>query len=656
MKNKRNIAILAHVDAGKTTITENFLFQNGNTRSKGSVDKGTSQTDFLQIEKDRGISVRTAAVSFERKGMIINLIDTPGHSDFSSETERALLAADAAVLVISAAEGVQSHTETLWQAVQKMEIPCLIFINKIDRDGADSEQVFEEIHSELTKNAIALQLPVNEGSTTAKIRLVWTEKGNKNTAEQAAYNQILESIVEHDEQLLEQFFNDEKISYRTANQKLIELIHARKITPVLFGSAKNEVGTAELSDAIIDYLPAPKTAEKNKLSAVIFKIEHDKMLGKIAHVRLFSGEIRNRDLVFNASRNVEEKAAQIKKIHTKKYEDTGVVSAGDIAVISGFSAAKAGDSLGKFSTRSTILSEISLLSVKVTAPKAADFPAMLKAFLQLADEDPTLNLEWQNEQRELHIKIQGKIQLEILQGIIETRFGLQVEFGKPAIIYKETPAKSGEGYVRYWMPKPCWAIMRFKIEPAPRGSGVKYRSIVSVNDIKQRYQNQVEKAIPQALRQGIKGWEVTDVKITLIAGEDHVMHTHPPDFTVATPMGIMNGLVNTDTTLLEPILSFKINAPEDMLGVIAGDLTKMRATFGNPEFKNGKFTMKGTVPAATSLDYPALLASRTAGKGKISSQFHSYQNCTLEQGEVTDYKGISPLDTAKYILHARKAL
>ncbi len=650
MKEIRNIALFAHVDAGKTTVTESLLFSNGNIRTRGSVDKGTSHTDFLDIEKEKGISVRAACVSFERENTTINLIDTPGHIDFSSETERSLLAIDGAVLIMSAVEGVQSHTETLWAFLRELKIPTILFINKIDRTGADGELIVEEIRSVLSPNIIELQKTSNETNKNANIIDIFNE--NK-----IIDNNIIEIIAEQNDDLLEKYFEDQPIKFEELQNTLIKATKECKLFPVLYGVAKNEIGTKELIEAIIKYLPEPEQSN-NQLSGFIYKVEHDKILGKISHVRLFSGEIKSRDTVYNRTQNIEEKVAQIKKVFTQKYIDTKEIQAGDIAVITGFVKSKAGDTIGEFDfdKKDLLKSEIPLLTVKVTAKNNADAPKLLDAFRKLSDEDPNINMQWLSDLRELHINIKGKIQIEILTEILRKRFGIEANFDEPVIIYKETPTKQAEGYVRYWMPKPCWAIMRFKIEPAEIGSGVVYKSELSFDKIKQRYQNQVERAIPKALKQGIKGWEVTDLKITLIDGEDHPMHTHPPDFTVATPMGIMDGLQNSDTTLLEPILSFRITAPEDMLGKIASDLTKMRATFGNPEFENQKVILKGLFPVATSLNYPIKLASVTGGKGKISTKFHSYQKCTLKQGKTTEYRGISPLDRAKYILHIRNAL
>ena len=250
----------------------------------------------------------------------------------------------------------------------------------------------------------------------------------------------------------------------------------------------------------------------------------------------------------------------------------------------------------------------------------------------------------------------GWIQMEVLERILADRFGIEARFENPTVIYRETPATAAEGFVQYWMPKPCWAILKFRIEPGERGSGVVYSSVVPVNDVQQKYQNEVARTIATALKQGIKGWEVTDVRITLVEGEDHPMHSRAGDFAIATPMGIMNGLVNCGTTLLEPMVRFRINASDDLLGVITSDITRMRGAFESPEMATGRFTLEGIVPLATSLDFPVKLSSRSGGKARISTHFSGYRACTDEQGVIRSFRGISPLDTAKYILKARKAI
>ncbi len=646
----RNIALLAHADAGKTTLTENFLFASGVTKKLGSVDNGTTQTDYLIVEKERGISVRSANTAFVWNGIQINLIDTPGHVDFSSDVERILGAIDAAVLVVSAVEGVQAHTESLFSVLQLKKIPTLIFINKIDRLGANIENVLKEIQKELTSNTLVLQKANKEGSNDADIQSIW----NQSTLDEA----IIEQIATNDEVLLEKYLNGQAISFEEADEFLTTSFHSAELFPVLMGSAKNQIGITALLDAIVHYFPEPKGLNSEDLCALIYRIEYDKTLGKVSHVRIFQGCISNREVVLNSSSMVEEKVTRIRKITQGKYEDVAKAGAGEVVGICGLSEAKTGDILGtqNLIVNSHISLKVPLLTVQLISKNEFDYAPLASALQELNAEDPSLDFQWLKEERELHVKIMGWLQMEVMERIIEDRYQIQAHFENPTVIYKETPSGTAEGFVRYWMPKPCWAILKFRIEPGERGSGVQYQSAIGVNDVLQKYQNEVERTIPIALQQGIKGWEVTDLKITLIEGEDHELHSRPGDFAIATPMGIMDGLQNSGTTLLEPILSFKISATEDLLGSITSDITQMRGTFDSPEMQNGRFILQGTFPLATSLDYPVKLSSRSGGKAKISTQFHCYNTCNDEQGVIRPYKGISPLDTAKYILKARKAL
>jgi len=650
MQNIRNIGILAHVDAGKTTITENFLFLSGQTKILGSVDDGTTQTDFLDVERERGISVRSSNTSFEWENVKINLIDTPGHVDFSADVERVLRVMDCAIMVISAVEGVQAHTETLWNALQNRKIPTLIFINKIDRAGADVELVINEIRKELTNNLAILSEVSNEASLNANVSFLWNNEVLNDT--------IIESIANTDEDVLDKYLDEHKFSFGELDKSLTKAVKNCNLYPVLMGSAKNSIGVRELLNAVIHYLPGYIADESKPLSALIYKIAHDKTMGQIAHVKVYNGTIKNRELINNATQNIDEKVTQVRKLISNKFEDIGEVNAGDIAGICGLQNARVGDVLGEFSD--VLPKDISLrtplLTVQIKAENDKDYPALANALQELSKEDPTLDFEWLKDDKELHVKIMGWIQIEVIEKILEDRFGIAAKFDDPTVIYKETPSKTGEGFVRYWMPKPCWAIMKFLIEPGELGSGVIYESKISVDNVHQKYQNEVERTIPNALKQGIKGWEVTDIKITLIEGEDHQVHSNPGDFIVATPMGIMDGLTNTDTTLLEPLISFKISATEDLLGAITSDITQMRGTFESPEMENGKFILSGILPVATSLDFPVRLSSRSGGKAKISTKFHGYQKCANELGQTREYKGISPLDTSKWILKARKAL
>ena len=339
--NIRNIGILAHVDAGKTTITENFLFLSGITKQLGSVDNGTSQTDFLEVERERGISVRSSNTSFTWKDTQINLIDTPGHVDFSSDVERIIRVLDGAILVLSAVEGVQAHTETLWKSLRENNIPTIIFINKIDRVGADVENVIHEIQKELSPNIVVLQTVQNEETNDAKIKSYWD---NNNKSEE-----VIESIANIDEDILESYLEGEDLSFDILNQHLIKAIQNNQLFPVLFGSAKNSKEVEVLLNSFLQFLPPPHGNVENPLSALVYKIEHDKTMGKIAHVKVFEGSITNREVIKNQTQNCEEKVTQVRKILSNKFEDIGKVEAGNIAGISGLTKAKVGDILGNHS-------------------------------------------------------------------------------------------------------------------------------------------------------------------------------------------------------------------------------------------------------------------------------------------------------------------
>lgn len=649
-----NLGILAHVDAGKTTIAENLLHASGATRIKGSVDNGTTVTDSLAIEKQRGISVRSAATTFTWNGVQINLIDTPGHADFTAEVERCLSILDGVVLVVSAVEGVQAHTYALWDALQEMKIPTLVVINKMDRQGADFLQVLEELEMELKMKVFPLHSTADDGYKNATLHNLWNNELFTSTSE--AGQKAIESIADLDEDILEKYLNGEPIYSQNVMEKACGYCKSLKLVPVMGAIAKEDMGTTDLLDAILKFLPPSANNSEGEMAGLVFKIEHDAKLGRLAHIRVFNGTLKAKELIRNNTQQSDEKVAQLKKIVAQKMESINELKAGDVGVVSGLASVCAGDVLGnaEYVPLPTLMQH-PVLTVQVAAKKEEQYGALANALFILNAEDPTLDFTWYKEEKELHLQLMGAIQMEILQSILEERFGIEAAFTEPTVIYKETPLKKAEGYVRYWMPKPCWAICKFTIEPGEPDSGMVYESKVSVDKIARKYQNEIEETIPKTLKQGIKGWEVTDLKITLMEGEDHQVHSNPGDFVLATPMGIMDGLQHTDTALLEPMFNFEVKAAEELLGSIASDLTTRRAVFANPEFADGKFLLKGKTPVSNSLDYSIKLQSITGGKGKIKLSFGGYQKCTNEQGVIRAYRGVSPLDQSQWILHRRGA-
>ena len=497
-----------------------------------------------------------------------------------------------------------------------------------------------------------MQSVINEGSDAVEI---------SNTVNSNSFGSLsdhsIESIINNDEILMDAYLVGEKIDSQKLEMSLKDQIHNNELFPILFGSAKYNIGINELLEVITEYMPVAMGDSSKPLSGIVYKVEHDKTIGKIASVRLFNGSIKNRDTIQIENNRDEEKVSQIRKLQGQKYVDVGELLAGDTAAICGLSSVVAGDIIGNSDhIKESISLNTPMLTAKISPMNEEDYSTLVSAMHILSDEDPTIDLIWLKDERELHIKIMGIIQLEILEFVLSNRFQIAVDFGKPTVIYKETPTASFEAYEEYTMPKPCWAVVRFKIEPGARNSRIKYNSIVGVNSIAGRYQNEIERTIPKALLQGPLGWEVTDLNITLIGDEDHNIHSRAGDFAVATPMAIMKGLKETGTKLLEPILEYSITANEDKLGSIVGSLTQLRAEIGIPTIENEKFSLTGKIPVATSLDYSTKFSSLTGGKGKFATKFHGYKECRIELGETTPFRGVNPLDRAKYILKARKAI
>lgn len=647
----RNIGIFAHVDAGKTTLTERLLFIGGAIRTLGSVDEGTASTDGLDVERERGISVRAAIASIDWQGTTVNVVDTPGHVDFSAEVERCLQPLDGAVLVLSAVEGVQAQTEVLWQALRERGLPTVLFINKIDRMGADPARVVDDIGRLLSPQVLPLQIVAGAGTDNPAILSTWPDSG-PDFAEK-----LLEGLADADETLLDRYLEGEEISPVEVDEKLVLLARKGAVFPVLFGAALDGIGVEAVLEAIVRYLPAASGDEKAPLSALVYKVIHDPAFGRVCFTRLFQGRLVPRDVVHNASQGTEEKVTLLRKVRGSRFDDADCCVAGDMVLLSGLNGTRAGDILGD---PSAVPPPVRLLEplfrARVVPAEPDRLPALLEALRILDEEDPFLDFRYDPERKELHVRIVGLMQTQILESLLQSRFGLTVSFEQPATIYRETPLAVAEGTVEYTLPKPCWAVMTFRIEPGERGSGLSFRSEVSTDAIHVKYQREVERALPAALEQGLFGWQVTDLKVTLVGGEDHEIHSRPSDFLIATPMGIMDALEKAGTRLLEPMLSFSLTAPEEIGTRVLGDLVRMRAEIESPVISGGQFQVKGVVPAADSMDYPVLLGTRSGGRARMATRFSGYRECPEGFRAETPRRGIDPRDRSKYILAARKAL
>ncbi|MBO5051343.1 MAG: TetM/TetW/TetO/TetS family tetracycline resistance ribosomal protection protein [Clostridia bacterium] len=632
----RNIGIFAHVDAGKTTLSEQILSHTGAIRTVGSVDMGTAHTDDLPVERRRGISVKATCVSVDYQGARINLIDTPGHADFSAEVERSMWALDGAVLVVCAVEGVQPQTEVLFEAMVRQNIPVLFFINKTDRENADIPRVMAQIKRFLTPKAV---MPSDVEA-------------------------VSELVCDHRDDLLERYLNGEVFSAALLDEQLVDLTHTCAAYPVLCGSALKNEGVRELLDGIVTYLPGPK--REDKLCGVVFAARQDKSLGRGVWVRLYGGALETRESIeIDAGTDpltgdAKRVAYKITQIQNADLAPTGRISSGEIGVVYGLGDVRIGQIIGDAGCLGRAIEpgqlRTPLITVQAIPATPDEMQALRRACEMLSSEDPLLQVQYVSMLNELHLKVMGTIQLEVIGELLKTRFGLSVTFDTPAIIYKETVSSRCEGFVAYTMPKPCWAILKFVIEPAERGSGVTFSSSVPVSKIMACYQRQVENTIPVALNQGRLGWQVTDVNIKLVDGEHHLVHTHPLDFIVATPMGIQDGLQRGGSTLLEPILAVRFVLPSDFVGRVMSDVIAMRGEVLNSTYDGDRVILNALIPVQSSLDYSTTLAMFTSGRGTMSVKLHGYQECPLELGATAKRRSIDPLDTSKYILAVRGAL
>lgn len=646
----KNIGILAHVDAGKTTITEHLLACSGAISAPGAVDKGTATTDDLEVERRRGISVKTASAALSVDGNVINIVDTPGHTDFIGEVERSLAVLDGGVLVISAAEGVQAQTPLLMDALQRLGLPALLVMNKLDRAGCEPEAVMAAIKQELSPDILLMSSYDKAGGDSVAIR-------PRDFSDADFREDVLLALANNDPELEERYFAGEDIDGTELQERLRQAVAQGEVYPLFLTCAKQGKGIHELLAALAELLPWAEGNEDDPLSGVIYRVQYDPSLGKLAHVRLFGGRLKNRDLLpIRGELEEPEKIAQIKHLAAGKLSDSGLLTAGDIGVLAGISRARAGQIIGESDVSRDCRLAVPLLMIKASPQDPQQLPQLMQALGQLSEEDPLLDFEYDQESREMLVRITGVIQLQILRELLASRYGLEAEFSPPAIIYREQPSRQGRGLEEYTMPKPCWAVVELTVEPLPAGSGLQFRSAVKDNVLAYRYQHHVEQSLRQTFRQGVLGWQVDDALVTLVYGESHHEHTHPLDFFVATPIAALRALSDSRPILLEPWLRVQMKAEASLIDRVIGQIIAMRGEFSSPLIRGTEFTMECFLPLATSLDWPIAFQSLTSGRGRLSSSFYQYRPCPAGVGETRPRRGVDPLDKPKWILHCRGAL
>ncbi|KEI00163.1 GTP-binding protein [Clostridium botulinum] len=638
MKNIKNIGIVAHVDGGKTTTTEQIMYLSGIIRELGSVDKGSSKMDYNNIERQRGITIFSEQTSFQWKGANINLIDTPGHIDFSSELERSLKALDGAVLIISAVEGVQAYTETIWNLLRKNNIPTLIFINKLDRVGASIDRIYKDIEKNLTKD----YFPIHKTEKIEKdfediIDLIDENEFSKDSQEKII---LLEKLAEKDEEILEKYLEGEEITRNIFISKVQNLVKQCDTFPVLLGSAIKGIGIEKLLDSVVQLLPYHSGNDEKEFSGIIYKVKFDETVGKLCYVRVINGVVRVRDSIYN-SLGEEEKITQIRKYNGEKYINVESLTSGEIGVVCGLKNVKANDSLGnsKNISNEDTINESALIS-RVIPKDEEKLQELLKALQILNEEDPTLQLEWNCENKELSISIKGSIHMEVLKEVIKERFNIQVEFLEPKVNYIETIEKISKGFCHF-EPKKHYAEVEVEIEPNDRGKGVEFISEINGDILPYQYQNNIEKAAFEAMLHGpLIGGKVTDIKIKLINGKYHLEHTHGGDFRIATIRAVYQALQKNKVILLEPVYKYKIIVDKETGGKVMTDILKMGGKFKEPEISEDKMIIKAEVPIATSMNYKLQLLSATSGKAIVNMQFLKFDICHNEDEVLANEENI----------------
>ncbi|MEK3733236.1 translation factor GTPase family protein [Paenibacillus sp. FSL M8-0334] len=613
----KTIGMFAHVDAGKTTLAEQLLYMTGTIAQPGRVDHQSAFMDNHGIEKERGITVFADQAVMTYNGSTYYLMDTPGHVDFSPEMERVIQVMDAAVVVISAVEGVEGHTGTVWQLLRRYGIPVFVFINKVDRVGADVRRVLEEIRRELSADACLIE--EGDDFTSGVLRPA-----------------LIEAIAERDETLLD-FYMEQGYEAETWTEAMRTLVREGRIYPCFSGSALQNIGVSHFMKQL-DVLTETNYRSEGEFAARVYKIRHDAGT-RLTYMKAVSGSLQIRDELqyHTGSEVVTEKVTGIRWVNGSRLSSVDKVKAGELFAVTGITAAGAGDGVGALSGK-TVYELVPALKSKVEFDSDIHPKDMLRCFRLLDAEDPSLSVQWEEQVQEIHIHVMGVIQLEVLQRIVLERFGYQVAFGPPEILYTETIAEETVG-CGHFEPLKHYAEVHLKLEPGPRGSGIVFRNACHPDVLPVNYQHLVEQHIGERDHRGLlTGSPLTDIQVTLLKGRAHNKHTHGGDFREATYRALRQGLEKTNNILLEPYYQFKIKVDTAFVGRLMSDLTRAKASFEPPQTLGDQVVVIGSAPVATMMNYSVELAAFTHGKGMISLQFGGYDRCHNEE-EVIARKG-----------------
>ena len=636
-KDKRvlTLGIFAHANAGKTTITEHLLYHTKVIDSIGRVDAGNTVTDNMKVEQERGITVRDSIVSFELDGKNIQLIDTPGHVDFSAEVERAINVLDGAILVISGVEGLEAQTYTIWRALQEKNVPVIIFINKMDRQGADYDRVVAELQNNLKVPTLTLKhVRKNEDGTLA--------------IDASKIEDIIEELSMVDDEILEKYINGLDIDGDWLTEKIYNLTHNCKLFPIIGGSALIDVGVDNLVEAISRYIPTTTKKIDSELSAYVFMIRVDDN-GKNAYVKVLNGKLENRDTV----KTTDEKMEKIKNLTIAsgtKMLSVDKVYSGDIAIINGLDV-KCGQIIGNKQGFDKYISFVKpLLTMEINPEKKEDTIELMRALKILNEEDPYLDVRYNERTNSIFCSLMGEVQAQIVKTLLDERFGLKVNIENPVVIHKEFPTTTSRAKATYT----TVSGIELEVTPLERGSGFRYVSKVSTDFLHLKYQRQVERLINYYSKQGLNGWELTDIEVALIDGQFDSMGSDPMHFNIITPLALFRCLKQSKMKLLEPILKYIITLPEKDLSSVIKLLSSKNGIYEITNHFDQVITLEGEVPASNMMNFPLELSMATSGRGTYTSYISKYDISKNQDAQI-EYIGADPRNETTFVINDMKA-
>lgn len=666
----RNIGIIAHIDAGKTTTTERILFYTGKTHRIGSVDEGTTVTDWMAQERERGITIVSAAVSAEWKGYQFNLIDTPGHIDFTAEVQRSLRVLDGGVVVFDAVQGVEPQSETVWRQADRYGVPRICLVNKMDRVGASYERSIESIRQRLGANPIAMQLPIgSEASFKGMVDLLEMkavlfddELGKEpkvveipaDLVAQATEmrHAMVEKIAETDDDLTMKYLEGEEIGIPELKAALRRAVIAGKACPVFCGSSLKNKGVQLVLDAVVDYLPSPLEipavrgtstdnpeevielpADDNApLSALVFKIVTDPYVGRLAYFRVYSGVITQGTMVNNSTKGKRERIGRLIRMYADRREDIEEVRAGDIAAALGFKESFTGDTL--CDNKNIVLESISfpepVITIAVEPKTTSDQEKMGEALRKLSEEDPTFRVRSDESTGQTQISGMGELHLDIIVDRMMREFKVQANVGKPRVAYRESITRRVEKidhkYAKQSGGRGQYGHVVISMEPGERGSGVVFENKIIGGSIPKEYIPAVEKGIKEAAESGVlAGYPVVDLKVSLFDGSYHEVDSNEMAFKMAASMAFKEGVQRAGAVLLEPIMKVEVVTPEEYLGDVIGQVNSRRGMIQGMEMRPGNAqAVNAMVPLGEMFGYATELRSATQGRGVFSMEFNHY--------------------------------